>query len=117
MKHNHTTSDGHFALAILFFALSVGFAFLLLFGAGIAWLSLLIGSPIVALCIVGCFSALLAGVIYLVGLRKRWAQMHEDLRVLFEMGHTLRKNYLWMSVKIDQIKLLYAHFFRKDSKE
>ncbi len=111
MNGPKNTSGARFALALIFFTFAVGFAFLLLLGAGIAWLSMLTGSPIVALTIAGCFSLILAVVIYLVGLRKRLNRIHHDALIITQTGRELHDTYQWVMDKISLVRTFEEQFF------
>ncbi|MEG1622551.1 MAG: hypothetical protein RR330_04190 [Alistipes sp.] len=90
------TPHTHFGSALLLFLLTAGLAILLLLGAGLVWLTEVIGSFIGASLITGGFFALLSVVVYLSTLRRAMKQIRTQIDTIYEVAYAAQLGYKWL---------------------
>ncbi|MEE1099751.1 MAG: hypothetical protein UHY58_07500 [Alistipes sp.] len=95
MKSEHSFS-GHFASALIIFALAAVISILLLFTALIVWLSGLIGSLELAILGIGVLLCVVAAVIYTFTLKDAFRQIGYRMETIYEVAETAQRGYLWL---------------------
>lgn len=67
-----------------------------LFIALILWLAELVGSLIVAMTLVGCFTLLLSLFVYFVSVRPSVKLIEQQVQKIYEVSEALHQGYLWV---------------------
>ena len=91
------TESRRIAASILFFAITATAAIVLFITAAVAWLAGIIGSTAAAAAGTGGFFALLALIVYSVGVRQSIEYLHRRIETVYEVAETIRKGYRYAS--------------------
>lgn len=107
---NRKTSGGHFAAALVFFAMTATIAIFLLLTALVVWLSVLTGSFIASSLIVAGFFAVIALVIYLLSIREGVEHIRSQIETVYDVAHAAKAGYEWLTDKfLLLLKLCETH--------
>ena len=91
------TESRRIAASILFFAITATAAIVLFITAAVTWLADIIGSTAAAAAVTGGFFALLALIVYSVGVRQSIEYLHRRIETVYEVAETVRKGYRYAS--------------------
>ena len=91
------TESRRIAASILFFAITATAAIVLFITAAVTWLAGIIGSPAAAAAVTGGFFALLALIVYSVGVRQSIEYLQRRIETVYEVAETVRKGYRYAS--------------------
>ena len=91
------TESRRIAASILFFAVTTTAAIVLFITAAVSWLADMIGSTAAAAAIMGGFFALVAFIVYAVGVRQAIEYLRRRIETVYEVAETVRKGYRYAS--------------------
>lgn len=91
------TESRRIAASILFFAITATAAIVLFITAAVTWLAGIIGSTTAAAAVTGGFFALLALIVYSVGVRQSIEYLRRRIETVYEVAETVRKGYRYAS--------------------
>ena len=106
MEHEKS-SGGNFALALVFFVMTVLAAGCMLLTALLVWFAGVMGSLALAALIIGGAFTLVAGLIYLCSMRKSLARIRNQMETVYYVAHLAKEGYDWILDKIQ----LWLRFF------
>ena len=85
------------AASLVIFIITATAAIVLLISAAVSWIADMIGSMAAAAAVTGGFFALLALIVYAVGVRQSIEYLHRRAETVYEVAETVRKGYCYAS--------------------
>lgn len=97
------SSQGNFAVALIFFILIAATCVVLLITTLVIWLSALTGSMIAATLIVSGICLALALAIYLLALRGPFERIKNQIDTIYEVARLAHQGYEWISERVSML--------------
>lgn len=92
MRELHTTSS-HLGSGLILFVLAAVIALILLMGGLTMLLGKMMGSLIGAMVLMGCFFAIIAGLVYYFSLREAFRQLRQHLETVYQVAQAAQWGY------------------------